>query len=230
MGHAWLVPLIAGIVSVAAGLAVLATPWTVAELAVFAAIIFIFRGVTIALNALEGRAPWWLGILGGVMGVLAGIWLLAWPAPSLLILAIFIGAWLTVSGVFNIAGAVAARRDIRHWGLVLAVGIIEILLGMWAMRRPDFSLALAITVLGFWAIFTGALYIATALELRRVGHSVADVTTPYGSDSRDGQVPPGSPVSTIQQLNRDGLLSDADMVVLLVALADTTAGSSGHRV
>jgi hypothetical protein len=162
--------------------------------------------------------------------VLAGIWLLAWPAPSLLILAIFIGAWLTVSGVFNAAGAVVARREIRHWGLVLAIGIIEILLGMWAMRRPDFSLALAITVLGFWAIVTGALYIAAALELRRVVHSVADVTTPYGSDSRDGQVPPGSPVSTIQQLNRDGLLSDADMVVLLVALADTTAGSSGHRV
>jgi hypothetical protein len=57
MRRTWLVPLIAGIVSVAVGLIVLATPWTVAQLAVFAAFIFIFRGVTVALNALEGRAP-----------------------------------------------------------------------------------------------------------------------------------------------------------------------------
>jgi uncharacterized membrane protein HdeD (DUF308 family) len=164
----WLVPLIAGIVSIVAGLVVLGTRWTIGQLAVFAAFIFIFRGVTIAFNALEGReSSRWLGVVAGVAGVLAGIWLLAWPGPSLLVLALFIGAWLTVSGVFNAVGAVASRREIRHWGLFLAIGIIEVLLGMWAMRRPDFSLALAITVLGFWAIVTGALYIAVALELRR---------------------------------------------------------------
>ena len=226
----WLVPLITGIVSVAAGLAVLATPWTVAQLAVFAALIFIFRGVMIALTAFEGRAPWWLGILAGVAGALAGIWLLAWPGPSLLVLAIFIGAWLTVSGVFNAVGAAVARREIRHWGLVLAIGIIEVLLGMWAMRRPDFSLALAITVLGFWAIITGALYTAVAFELRSLMRYGAEVTMPYGSDGRAAAVPPDSPVVMLQELRRMGLLSDGDLAVLLAGLADVTARSSGHRV
>jgi uncharacterized membrane protein HdeD (DUF308 family) len=230
MRRTWLVPLIAGIVSVAAGLAVLATPWTVAQLAVFAAFIFIFRGVTIALNALEGRAPTWLGIVAGAAGVVGGIWLLAWPGPSLLVLAVFIGAWLTVSGVFNTVGAVVARREIPHWGLVLGIGIIEVLLGMWAMRRPDFSLALAITVLGFWAIVTGALYIAVAVELRRLVRTVADVTAPYGDEVRAAAAPTGSPVVMLQELHRIGVLSDADLAVLLAGLADVTARASGHRV
>jgi uncharacterized membrane protein HdeD (DUF308 family) len=230
MRRTWLVPLIAGILSVAAGLVVLATSWTVPQLAVFAAFIFIFRGVTVAFDTLEGRGPRWLGILAGVAGVLAGIWLLAWPGPSLLVLAVFIGAWLTVSGVFNIVGAVVARREIRHWGLVLAIGIIEVLLGMWAMRRPDFSLALAITVLGFWAIITGALYIAVALELRSLVRSVAAATMPYPADGRAAAARPGSPLLLVQQLHREGLLADADLAVLLAGLSTVTERSSGHRV
>jgi uncharacterized membrane protein HdeD (DUF308 family) len=227
----WLVPLIAGIVSIAAGLVVLATPWTIGQLAVFAAFIFIFRGVTIAFNAIEGREPSrWLGIFAGVCGVLAGIWLLAWPGPSLLVLAIFIGAWLTVSGVFNAVGAIASRREIPHWGLFLAIGIIEVLLGMWAMRRPDFSLALAITVLGFWAIITGSLYIAVALELRSLVRSVVDVTEPYGADGRAAAGRPDGSLLLVQQLHREGLLSDADLAVLLAGLADVTARPARHRV
>lgn len=220
MRRTWLVPLIAGIVSVVAGLVVLATPWTVGQLAVFASFIFILRGITIALDALEGRAPAWLGILAGVAGVLAGFWLLAWPGPSLLVLAVFIGAWLTVSGVFNAVGAVAARREVRHWGLVLAIGIIEILLGMWAMRRPDFSLGLAITVVGFWAIITGALYVAVAFELRSLMRDATDTSMPYGDDGRSARGLPDSPVHMLHQLHHDGLLSDADLTVLLSGLAD----------
>ena len=199
MRGTWLVPLIAGILSVAAGLVVLATPWKVAQLAVFAAFIFMFRGLTIAVSAVEGRAPWWVGLLAGVTGVLAGVWLLAWPGPTLLILAIFIGAWLTVSGVVNVVDALVARRETRHWGLVLAIGIIEILLGMWAMRRPDFSLALAITVFGFWLITTGALHVAVAIEQRRLMRSLAE-DTPYGA----AQLRSESPAFSVQQLHRDG--------------------------
>ncbi|MBV9870648.1 MAG: DUF308 domain-containing protein [Frankiaceae bacterium] len=223
MRRSWLVPLIVGILSVAAGLAVLATRWTVAQLAVFAAFIFIFRGVTTAINAVEGRAPHWLGVLAGVAGVLAGVWLLAWPGPSLLVLGVFIGAWLTVSGVFNAVGAISARREIRHWGLVLAIGIIEVLLGMWAMRRPAFSLGLAITVLGFWAIITGALYIAAALELRSLVNGVVDLTAPYGADRNGHASRGGSPVFLLERLHREGLLADTEMALLLAAVADVPA-------
>ncbi|HTW20793.1 MAG TPA: DUF308 domain-containing protein [Mycobacteriales bacterium] len=223
MRRSWLVPLIAGIVSVAAGLIVLSTPWTVAQLAVFAAFIFIFRGVAIGLNAAEGRAPTWLGVLAGVAGVIAGFWLLAWPGPSLLVLAIFIGAWLTVSGVFNAVGAVVARREIRHWGLVLAIGIIEVLLGMWAMRRPAFSLGLAITVLGFWAIITGALYIAVALELRSLVRSVSETALPYSAHRSGAASRSDSPVFLLQRLHQAGLLADPDLALLLAAVADVPA-------
>ena len=84
--------------------------------------------------------------------MIAGIVLIAFPHPSLLLLAFFVGAWLTVSGGFQIVMSFARRRELRHWGLTLAVGVVELLLGIWAMRRPDVTLSLLIDIIGLWAV------------------------------------------------------------------------------
>jgi uncharacterized membrane protein HdeD (DUF308 family) len=226
----WLAPLALGVLSIVAGLIILATDWTVRELALFAGILFVLRGVGLAINALDGRQTSVLQLVAGVGAILAGIWLMVWPDPSLLVLAIFIGAWITASGVVNVTLAVARRDFIRHWALVLAVGIVEILLGIWAMRRPDFSLTLAITVLGFWAILTGVLFCVVAVELRRYFAviDVATVVAPYGPLA--GTIPPHieTPVDMVQRLYQAGLLTDDEVALLLAGLARVPAGGGGR--
>ncbi len=39
-------------------------------------------------------------VVAGIAGVFAGVVLVAWPGPSLLVLAFFVGGWLAVSGSF----------------------------------------------------------------------------------------------------------------------------------
>jgi uncharacterized membrane protein HdeD (DUF308 family) len=163
----WWLPLLTGVLSIAAGLAILGAKWTVDNLAVFAAIIFIFRGFSLIVNPTYGNRFAPPHVIAGIFGTLTGLWLLLWPGPTLLVLGIFIGAWVAISGAFNAIVAIQRRHDLEGWGLVLALGLVELFLGTWAMRRPGFSLVLAVTVTGLWLIMTGVVYCMLAFELRR---------------------------------------------------------------
>ena len=142
-------------------------------LAVATGLVFVIRGIGLAFSpAYAGRTSG-EQIAAGIAGVIAGVVLAAWPGPSLLVLAFFAGAWLTVSGGFHIVTSVSRRRALPHWGFTFSVGVIELLLGIWAMRRPGATLALLITIIGLWAVLTGVIYCALAFEIRGATQALA---------------------------------------------------------
>jgi uncharacterized membrane protein HdeD (DUF308 family) len=174
--HLWWIPLLAGLVSIGLGLAILATDWTVHALVITTGLIFIIRGIALAFSpAYAGRTAGG-HVVAGIAAVIAGVVLVAWPGPSLLVLAFFVGAWLAVSGSFHIITSVSRRRELPHWGFTFSLGLIELLLGIWAMRRPEASLALLITIIGLWAVLTGVIYCVLAFEIRNAARAV--VTAP----------------------------------------------------
>lgn len=162
----WWILLLSGLVSVVAGILILTIRWTVADLAVFVSILFVVRGAFIATTyPLDGSPrPWNLFV--GALSILVGIAFLAWPDMSLLTLAIFIGAWIVVTGLFDVAGAIANRHDVKYWFVFLVFGILEIGLGMVMLRRPGLTLVVAITVVGFWALVVGTLQVMAAFEVK----------------------------------------------------------------
>lgn len=164
--HLWWIPLLTGVVSIGLGLAILATDWSVRALVIITALLFIIRGIALTFSpAYAGRTSG-EQVVAGIAGVIAGVALVAWPGPSLLVLAFFVGAWLTVSGSFHIVTSFSRRRELPHWGFTFTIGLIELLLGVWAMRRPEATLALLITIIGLWAVLTGVIYCALAFEIR----------------------------------------------------------------
>lgn len=81
-------------------------------LAIWIGIGFIFRGVATTISAisdpaLPGRG--WSIITGGI-SLLAGIVVLASPFASLVTLALVVGIWLAIIGVFEIASAFSIRK------------------------------------------------------------------------------------------------------------------------
>jgi uncharacterized membrane protein HdeD (DUF308 family) len=87
-------------------------------LSIWIGIGFIFRGVATAVSAisdptLPGRA--W-EILIGVLSLLAGIFMLAWPLQSLETLTRVVGIWLIVIGVFEVVSAFGIRKASKHLG------------------------------------------------------------------------------------------------------------------
>ena len=79
---------------------------------------------------------WWLIALRGVFGVLFGILAFASPGAVMITLALFFAAYLIVDGVAGIVAAVRAARANERWGLLLAEGALNIVMGLVAAVLP----------------------------------------------------------------------------------------------
>jgi uncharacterized membrane protein HdeD (DUF308 family) len=64
----------------------------------------------ISSDAREGRA-WWIAF--GVISLIAGIVVAATPASSLTFLAVLLGIWFIIMGIFEIIGGLMLRREVR---------------------------------------------------------------------------------------------------------------------
>jgi uncharacterized membrane protein HdeD (DUF308 family) len=208
-----------------AWLAILATDWTVHALVIITGLVFIIRGIALAFSpAYAGRTSG-EQIVAGIAGVIAGVVLVAWPGPSLLVLAFFVGAWLAVSGSFHIVTSIARRRELQHWGFTVSLGVIELLLGIWAMRRPEATLTLLITIIGLWAVVTGVIYCVLAFEMRGAARELvkaAEVTEPGAAQFADR-------LDRLAQLHANGMLSTEEYMQLKASLlAAQTSAQADH--
>ena len=164
----WWTVLLSGVLSLAGGVIILSIDWTVVSLAVFVGAYAIFRGLVQLVNGRLSGASWPFYLGTGALGVMAGICVVAWPGPTLLVIAVFIGVSIIIYGILNIAGALGNRDRVQYWPVVLSMGLLEILLGFWLLRRPGLTLAVAITAIGFWALFVGIMQIIVSFEIRRL--------------------------------------------------------------
>lgn len=110
---------------------------------------------------------WWAVAVRGLVAILFGVLLLAWPGPSLMVLVIAFGAFALLDGLFSIVAAVRAARGHENWGSLLLVGITGILAALVTWFWPGITALAFAFVIGAWAIVSGILAIVAAVELRR---------------------------------------------------------------
>lgn len=185
----WTILLLNGIVLILAGVLIFSIDWSVRSLSTFIGVLFILEGIWAILTVgTDNRVA---NLVTGGLSAAAGVVIIAWPSPSLVVLGIFLGAWLIVLGTISISGAFAARRVLPDWWLLLLLGLAEVPLGVLALANPGATLAAIITVGGIWAVAVGAMRIVYAFELRRLpkdvdelfaDHSANGATGSYGSE------------------------------------------------
>lgn len=179
----WTTLLLNGLVLIVAGVLIWSIDWSVRSLSTFIGALFIFEGLWMMLTAgISFRAG---NLLTGLLSVATGIAIIVWPDPSLIVLGIFLGAWLIVVGTISISGALAGRRVLPDWWLLLLLGVSEVILGVLALADPGATLAALITVGGIWAVVIGALRVVLAFQIR---HLPEDVDSALGG--RGGQSAP----------------------------------------
>ncbi|HTZ14510.1 MAG TPA: HdeD family acid-resistance protein [Mycobacterium sp.] len=109
---------ITGALSVALGILSLrhfGDSYAVLLLALWVGIGFLFQGVAMTATAISYRdlpGRGW-GIFFGMVSILAGLVVLAWPFDSIEMLAYVTGAWLVVIGIFETVAALSARHDVN---------------------------------------------------------------------------------------------------------------------
>jgi uncharacterized membrane protein HdeD (DUF308 family) len=103
---------------------------------------------------------WWFNIVRGVVAIIIGILIFAWPDSSGKTLANFMGIYWLSSGLMSLRWGVAVHKNKGLWlvaGLIGTIGGVLILLRPFytSYFPPDFPL----TLLGIIALLTGLIHI-----------------------------------------------------------------------
>jgi uncharacterized membrane protein HdeD (DUF308 family) len=169
--RSWWIFLFAGITSIVFGALILSIDWSVDSLATFVGILFFLQGAWLAVTpALDGSGRW-SNMGAGALAAAAGIALIVWPDKGLQTVGVFIGIFVLSLGTLHIVGALV-NRHVPNWWLMLVLGLVELPIGIWAMRRPGQTVALLVTLVGAWAVVSGIYQVLTAFELRKLPQRV----------------------------------------------------------
>jgi len=110
---------------------------------------------------------WWVYLVQGIATLILGGFLLYKPGQTLVVMVTFLGIYWLVSGIFSIIGIFVGDRD-RHWGWMLASGILGILAGLIVLAQPLVATILVPTVfvliLGVNGIIMGAVGLVHAFK------------------------------------------------------------------
>ena len=185
----WPMLVLDGALLVVAGILIFSIEWTVSELATFIGALFILQGLVEAVTTGIGARVRRANVITGLLSIAAGVAIIVWPEPGVLAVAIFLGAWLIVSGTLAISGAFATRRVLPNWWLLLILGLLEVPLGVLALANPGATLAALITVAGIWAVAVGAMRVVLAFELKTLPNDVDEAWAAGQPDAaaRNGQ-------------------------------------------
>jgi len=171
----WWLLLLNGALLILAGVLIFSIDWTTRELATFIGVLFIVQGIATALTTGIDARVRRMNVITGLLSIATGIVIIAWPTPGLLAVAIFLGAWLIVTGTLAVSAAFAARKLIQTWWLLVIAGVLEIALGVLALADPGATLAALITVAGIWAVAIGVMRIVLAFEVKRLPEDVDEL-------------------------------------------------------
>jgi uncharacterized membrane protein HdeD (DUF308 family) len=174
----WVLFLVEGLVLVVLGLAAIVLP-PIATLAIEILVgwLFLISGIMGLITTFWMRqAPgFWWALLSAVLGIAAGVVLLAWPLSGVLTLTLILIVFFTVEGVATIMYALDHKRELSgRWGWMLVSGIVDLILaGIILVGLPG-TAAWAIGLLvGINMIFGGSALIAMAMHARDLGPGTA---------------------------------------------------------
>ncbi len=120
------------------------------------------------LFAQVGRHWGWV-LAYGILTLLAGVLVLAWPSETLLVLAVLFGIQLIISGIFRFVAALASSDLTGGTRVMLALlGVLSIIIGLWAVRHAVITLVALAVFLGIFWVVNGLIDIFTAVAHREM--------------------------------------------------------------
>lgn len=129
----------------------------------------VFDGVITLAASFRSRATnsrWWLGLLEGIVSIIAGIVAFVYPTPTAIALVFVIAIWAVITGILEIAAAIRFRDEIKgEWALALT-GLVSIILGVVLFTNPGAGVLGVTWAIAGYAIVFGILMIYMAITAK----------------------------------------------------------------
>ncbi len=166
----WWMIAIRGLVAVIFGLAAIAWPdMTLVVLVMLFGAYALVDGLFAMIAAIRDRTEhrqWWLVLVEGVVGIMAGVLAFIWPGITALALLYLIAGWAIMTGLFEIAAAILLRKELEGEWLLILSGILSLLFGVVLALQPGAGALGIVWLIGVFAILFGTLMIVLAFRLR----------------------------------------------------------------
>lgn len=179
--HMWGTLALRGVVSVIFGIAAVFWPGLTLKTLVYLFGAFIL--VSGLLNMVSGLAnlnqedgSFWMRLLGVVLGfaeLAVGVYLLRHPTVTFTTLILIIGLTLIVLGVLELFAGIFNAGSATYKTVMLFGGLIGVLAGILLLFQPVASGVAFVWILGLYALISGPLLIAMALDAKRAAEALA---------------------------------------------------------
>jgi uncharacterized membrane protein HdeD (DUF308 family) len=154
----WASPLL-GVLSIAAGVVILARPHnSLATLAVVAGVFMLFDSVyEVAMSLRRDTEARGFSAIIGVLGIVAGILLIRHPVVTVTAIALILGIWLTAIGAVRLVSAVVGDRRVPD----VVLGLVQIVAGIVIVGSPDIGIATLAVLAGISFLLNGVVLIGS---------------------------------------------------------------------
>ena len=167
----WLLFVIEGLVLLVLGAAaIIVPPIATLGITIFLGWLLLISGVVGLIMTFAARhAPGFLwSLVSALLGIAAGLILLAWPVSGALSLTLVLTAFFVVEGVASIMYALDHRRQLSgRWGWMLFSGVVDLVLaGIIIAGFPGTALWALGVLVGVNMLFGGASLIGIGIAAR----------------------------------------------------------------
>jgi uncharacterized membrane protein HdeD (DUF308 family) len=174
-GRRWWIPVLRGAFAVALGVLVIVTGSHRSALVNFLGIYWLIGAILTVVWAVQTR---WrrgsrLGLWAGVIGILAGLLVLGRHALESVVQVGFLldalGASAILTGTLRLAGAFEVERRTGRWWTFggLALGSVEIVLGVIILLADSSNVNLITATVAAWGLIGGTLLLLEGFKIRR---------------------------------------------------------------
>lgn len=109
---------------------------------------------------------WGWALAFGIITLLAGVAALVWPGRTLVVIAVLFGVQLVIAGIFRFVAAFALDESTGARVLYALLGVLALIVGLYALRHILLTLASLALLLGIFWIVNGFVEVFTAISHR----------------------------------------------------------------
>jgi uncharacterized membrane protein HdeD (DUF308 family) len=177
LARIWKTVALRGLLAIAFGVIVLVWPAVgLTTLITLVAVFALMAGFTALYQAFEtpvaAKRRAWL-VADGVAGTAVGVLVLVWPDLSARGLLFAIAAWAVATGVLGVIfGAVLLPLSHGRSLLLMLWGVASAAFGVIMFTKPGAGALALVALIAAFAMVTGMMHVAYALELRRIADEV----------------------------------------------------------
>jgi uncharacterized membrane protein HdeD (DUF308 family) len=126
-------------------------------------------GVITGVGHLVKGRNWFLGLILGFAELAVGIYLVRHPGVTFATLILIMGLILVARGVFEVVLGFTEDNLATHKLMVIIGGVLSALVGVIILMQPAAGGVAFVWVLGLYALITGPILVALALDVKKLG-------------------------------------------------------------